>query len=156
MDQVRTLSAHRTSRRRMLVSGAAALVAFGTGSRTTAHDATPTPASSAAGTPEASPVGSPAATPVAPGPVFESTLQALKFLPPEIDIEAGTTVIWTNEDIVPHTVTHKVKVEDQLFASPFMTTGQTFSFTFDTPGVYPVFCLPHPFMTQTVVVSKKK
>ena len=54
---------------------------------------------------------------------------------------------------VAHTVTHKVKVEDQLFSSPFLAPGDTFSYTFEKPGKYPIFCLPHPFMSQTVVVS---
>lgn len=82
-------------------------------------------------------------------------MQSLKFIPPEIDIEAGTTVVWTNEDVVAHTVTHKVNVEDQLFASPFISPGQSFSYTFDKPGTYPIYCLPHPFMMQTVVVAAK-
>ena len=51
-------------------------------------------------------------------------MQSLKFIPPEIDIKVGTTVVWTNEDVVAHTVTHKVKVEDQLFASPLLAPGQ--------------------------------
>jgi amicyanin len=86
---------------------------------------------------------------------IESPTQGLKFLPPEIHIEAGTTVLWVNQDVVAHNVTHKVKLEDQLFDSPYLETGESFSFTFDEPGTYPVYCLPHPFMTQTVLVSKK-
>ncbi len=81
-------------------------------------------------------------------------MQSLKFIPDEIDIKAGTTVIWTNEDVVAHTVTHRVKVEDQLFASPLLAPGDTFSYTFDKAGTYPFYCMPHPFMTGSVVVSE--
>jgi len=154
MDRESSLLAYRMNRRALLAS-ATALAAFGPGVRASAHDKSPTPAASAAGKAEVSPVGSPAASPVITDPVFESLIQGLKFLPPEIHIEVGTTVVWTNEDVVAHTVTHKVKAEDQLFASPFLTTGQTFSYTFEEPGTYPIYCLPHPFMTQTVVVSEK-
>ncbi len=80
-------------------------------------------------------------------------MQSLKYIPQEIDIKVGTTVVWTNEDEVAHTVTHRAKVEDQLFSSPLLAPGETFSYTFDTAGMYGVYCLPHPFMTGTVVVS---
>ena len=89
------------------------------------------------------------------GPVFESTIHSFQFLPPEIDIEVGTTVVWTNNDVVAHTVTLRASGKDQLFSSPYLTPGQTFSYTFDKPGTYPIFCMPHPFMTQTVVVTEK-
>lgn len=160
MDQEDMLSSHRLGRRRLLTASATVLMAFRSGNRGAAIDGTPTPtataAPSGAGKSEASPVTSPVASPAITGPVFESTMRSLKYLPAKIDIEAGTTVIWTNKDVVAHTVTHKVKVEDQLFASPFISPGENFSFTFDKPGTYPVYCLPHPFMTQTVVVSAKR
>lgn len=131
-------------RRRLLALGVSALVGSLGLHRSAAHDPTATPAAS------------PAASPVASGPTFVSTIVSLKFTPPEIDIEAGTTVIWENRDVVSHTVTHKAKVEDQLFASPYIEPGKSFSFTFEKPGTYPVFCIPHPFMSQTVVVTEKK
>jgi plastocyanin len=145
-------------RRRFLSLAGAVLAAPFLDKSVTAADATatPTPAPSAAGVAEATPAGSPVASPVPTGPVFESTMESLKYLPPEIEISAGTTVVWTNKDVVAHTVTHKVKVEDQLFASPYLEPGQSFSYTFEKPGTYPVFCIPHPFMAQTVIVSEKK
>ena len=154
MDREPSLVTRRSNRRAFLAA-MGALSALGLSRTTEAHDTTPTPAPSAAGTPETAPQGTPIASPVVTGPVFESTIAALKYLPPEITIEAGTTVVWINNDVVAHTVTHKVKPEDQLFASPYLKTGEQFSYTFDKPGTYPVFCIPHPFMSQTVVVSEK-
>lgn len=154
MDSRTSHLGRRLNRRGFLSVAGAILAAPAFGGSVAA--ATPTPAASAAGVAEATPLASPAASPIAIGPVFESTMESLKFLPPEIEITAGTTVVWTNKDVVPHTVTHKVKVEDQLFASPFLLPGETFSHAFDTPGAYPVYCLPHPFMTQTVIVSDIK
>ena len=115
-----------------------------------AHDhATP-----AGGT--ASPVASPRAN--EPGPVFEASMESLKFVPAEIeDRSRDDPVTWTNNDTVTHTVgPTRSSSKIQLFGSPFLTPGQTFSYTFDKPGTYPVYCLPHPFMTQTVVVSEKR
>jgi outer membrane protein assembly factor BamB/plastocyanin len=113
-----------------------------------------TPAPSAAGEPEASPTITATEAPTPAGEVFEATMQSLKYIPEDIDIKVGTTVVWTNEDVVAHTVTHRAKVEDQLFSSPLLVPGETFSFTFETAGTYGIFCLPHPFMTGTVVVSE--
>lgn len=112
-----------------------------------------TPVPSAAGEPEASPTVAAAETPTPAGEVFEASMEGLKFIPAEIDISAGTTVTWTNNDVVAHTVTQRAKPEDQLFASPLLAPGERFSFTFDTPGTYAYFCMPHPFMAGTVVVS---
>ncbi len=112
-----------------------------------------TPIPSAAGEPEASPTVALTETPTPAGAVFEASMESLKYIPAVIEIAAGTTVVWTNDDVVAHTVTQRAKPEDQLFSSPLLAPGEGFSFTFDTPGTYEYFCMPHPFMAGTVVVS---
>ncbi len=147
--------APRLGRRRLLSGAGAAFVALVLGPPIDAHDGTPTSGESGTSSHIATSVGSPVASPISSGPVFEATMQSLKFLPPEIDIETGTTVVWTNKDVVAHTVTHRASAKDQLFSSPYLSPGQTFSYTFDKPGIYAIFCIPHPFMAQTVVVKKE-
>jgi len=141
----------RATRRRFVTASVAALLGgMWLGGRVPARAATPvaTPAAS----PAASPVASPAVgTPSPVGAVFEASMQSLKFIPQEIDISVGTTVVWTNKDSMAHTVTHRAA--KQLFASPLIMPGESFSYTFDRAGTYPYFCMPHPFMTGTVVVS---
>jgi plastocyanin len=39
------------------------------------------------------------------------------------------------------------------FHSPALGTGQSFRYTFTTPGRYDYLCTIHPFMTATVVVT---
>ena len=51
------------------------------------------------------------------------------FGPQELKVKAGTTVTWTNEDDIPHTV-----VSANTFRSKVMDTDGKFSFTFTTPG----------------------
>lgn len=160
MEQDASLLNLKMNRRRLAALGTGlAMLAVGS-TAVRAADPTSTPAPSAAGAAEATPSGSPAASPiaspVATGPLFEASMQGLKFLPPEIDIEAGTTVTWVNKDVVAHTVTHRAPPKDQLFASPYLNPGERFSYTFDEPGTYGIMCIPHPFMSQTVVVSEKK
>jgi amicyanin len=71
------------------------------------------------------------------------------FGPQELKVKAGTTVTWTNEDDIPHTVTSTT----QVFNSGALDTDQKFSFTFTTPGIYKYFCALHPHMTGSIVVE---
>jgi amicyanin len=66
----------------------------------------------------------------------------------ELKVKAGTTVTWTNEDDIPHTV-----VSQNNFRSKVLDTDGKYSFTFTTPGTYKYFCSLHPHMTGTVIVE---
>ena len=70
------------------------------------------------------------------------------FGPQELKVKAGTTVTWTNEDDIPHTV-----VSPNNFRSKVLDTDGTYTFTFTTPGTYKYFCSLHPHMTGTIVVE---
>jgi len=71
------------------------------------------------------------------------------FGPEKLTVKAGTTVTWTNEDDIPHTVASSTKA----FKSKALDTDDSFSFTFATPGTYEYFCSLHPHMVGTVVVE---
>ncbi len=80
------------------------------------------------------------------------------YSPRELAVAVGTTVTWTNDDSVVHTVTSgevagNVGEPDGIFDSGNMAKGDTFSYTFDTAGEFPYHCTPHPWMTGTVVAS---
>src|SRR5262249_7777662 len=86
-------------------------------------------------------------------PVWAADATAVKignftFGPQELRVKAGTTVTWTNEDDIPHTV-----LSPNNFRSKALDTDDTFSFTFTTPGAYKYFCSLHPHMTGTIVVE---
>jgi len=66
-----------------------------------------------------------------------------------ITIAAGTTVVWTNKDDVPHNVVS----DDKLFKSHVLDTGEHFEFTFKTAGTFAYFCSIHPRMTGKVIVK---
>jgi plastocyanin len=71
------------------------------------------------------------------------------FTPQEIKVKAGTTVIWTNRDDIPHTVTST----DLVFKSKTLDTDDKFTTTFTKAGTYPYFCSLHPKMTGKVIVE---
>jgi plastocyanin len=72
------------------------------------------------------------------------------FAPPVLTVAAGTRVVWTNRDDIPHTI---VGTDDpRSLRSPPLDTDETFAFTFGAPGQYRYFCSLHPHMQGTVVV----
>jgi plastocyanin len=79
----------------------------------------------------------------------EVNIDQFTFYPQRITVKAGTTVTWTNEDDVPHTVASSIK----FFKSKTLDTADKFSFTFTTPGTYAYVCSVHPYMTGAVVVE---
>ncbi|AJM92030.1 MULTISPECIES: plastocyanin/azurin family copper-binding protein [Nitrosopumilus] len=77
------------------------------------------------------------------------------YSPLNLEIPAGTTVTWVNDDSVPHNIQSidaKGKVI-QLFNSPPLNTGDRFEFTFDDEGVYKYYCSFHPWRVGLVTVS---
>ena len=111
----------------------------------------PTPTPAPARTDTARTPARPAPQP-APRPAARTssvTIKNLNYLKPKLEITAGTTVVWTNNDAVPHTVT----ATDRSFDSGLIQPGKTYRRTFTRPGTYNYFCTPHPFMKATVVVK---
>jgi plastocyanin len=80
----------------------------------------------------------------------EVAIDNFSFMPPDVEVAAGTEVTWTNQDDVAHTV----QDDAELFPeSEELASGETFSFTYDTAGEYPYICGIHPYMKGTVTVS---
>ena len=71
------------------------------------------------------------------------------FTPAKLSISVGTTVIWTNNDSVTHTVT----ADGGAFDSNNLSPGNTFSFTFSKAGTYTYHCKIHPSMMGTILVK---
>jgi plastocyanin len=73
-------------------------------------------------------------------PVATTEVQMVKsyrFDPKVIEIKAGDTVTWTNED----NFTHTVEVDGQ--EDHKVEQGESFSIKFDTPGTYHYVCTLH-------------
>jgi plastocyanin len=64
-------------------------------------------------------------------------------------IGVNNTVSWTNNDLIPHTVT----ASDGSFSSGNMNPGDSFAYTFTTPGTYTYHCSYHSWMKGTVIVK---
>ena len=96
-----------------------------------------------------------------------------KFDPPTVRVSVGDTVTWTNESPETHTVT--AYDEDLPEGATYFSSGgfdseedarsnlsdalidpdETFEVTFDEPGTYDYFCIPHEGsgMKGTIIVE---
>ncbi|RAG81276.1 plastocyanin [Streptacidiphilus pinicola] len=97
----------------------------------------------------ASAAPTPAGVPVATDSV---AIKNFAFAPAAITVKVGTRVTWTNQDSDAHTVTSQNNTGP--LNSQALNTGQSFSYTFTTPGTYHYLCTIHPFMTATVTVTR--
>ncbi len=71
------------------------------------------------------------------------------FDPPDLTINVGDTVQWTNTDFAPHTSSSDTAV----WNSGTLTNGQTFSFTFNSTGTFPYHCGIHASMMASITVA---
>jgi len=77
------------------------------------------------------------------------------FIPSTVTIDVGGEVIWENADTMSHTITSGTAAggPDGHFDSSLVMAGSTFSHTFDEAGTFDYFCMVHPWMVGSVVVS---
>lgn len=68
----------------------------------------------------------------------------------ELKVQVGDTVTWNNADEARHSVTSTTGSE---LASDLFGRGESFSYTFATPGTFAYFCEVHPEMRATIVVA---
>jgi plastocyanin len=84
----------------------------------------------------------------------EVAMRNTTFQPEEIAVAPGTTVTWTNEDSLQHTVTSGTRGNPTELFDETVPGGGSFSFTFEEPGTYEYFCSIHPGMSGVVVVEE--
>lgn len=77
------------------------------------------------------------------------------YIPLNAQVIAGTTVVWINDDAVPHTVQSQDEKGNVigLFNSDILKTGDRFAYKFEKSGVYNYFCTLHPWRVGLVTVT---
>jgi nitrite reductase (NO-forming) len=89
------------------------------------------------------------------------------YSPADVTVPAGTTVTWVNQDSVGDTVTEgdpnsPKQAGQRVFDSSgeaangkvgLIAAGESWSYTFTTPGTYEYYCIVHPYMIGYVTVT---
>jgi len=72
-----------------------------------------------------------------------------------VEIMIGDTIVWKNGDVAVHTVTSGTATEgpDNIFDSGLFGPGKSYSYKFTETGHYPYYCLVHPWMEGTIIVT---
>jgi plastocyanin len=104
--------------------------------------AVPTDAESARST-----IGPPAPA----GSIIEAEVSRFSYAPEAIRVEAGSTVVWTNGDDTPHTITFTDDAGGSTGRLP--ESGDAVLAAFDQPGTYGYFCSLHNHMAGVVIVT---
>ncbi len=92
-------------------------------------------------------------TQIAAAPTEAATIKTFQFQPKALEVRAGTTVTWTNDDNIEHTVTSGTpEAPVGNFDSGAFGKGKNFSAVFQTPGEYTYFCAKHKSMRGMVKV----
>lgn len=76
------------------------------------------------------------------------TIQLMKFIPEELNVNAGDTVIWINKGLVAHTVK---SYQDNKFYSDTLQPGKTWTFVAKDSATY--YCSIHPTMQGKLVLK---
>lgn len=81
----------------------------------------------------------------------EVRIEKMKFVPGEVRVKAGDTVLWKSyERRGYHTVWFK---DEGVAESEPMFPEESWQRTFDKPGTYQYICGPHPEMVGRVIVE---
>lgn len=122
----------------IIVGGIYFFSSQGSNTPTPAYNTNPTPT---AYVPKATPV------PTAVQIIHNVSISNFAFLPANITVRKGETIVWTNKDPMTHTVT------GGDMKSSALGQNQTFSFTYDKTGTFTYHCSIHPRMTGIITVT---
>jgi YVTN family beta-propeller protein len=78
------------------------------------------------------------------------TISGFAFKPATLEVSAGETVTWVNDDGGPHSIA----VMNGRASDPVMP-GSSYSANFDRPGTYDYLCSIHPYMSGKILVTER-
>ena len=81
-------------------------------------------------------------------PARTVVIDDMQFAPARLQVGRGERIVWTNKDLVPHTVTAR----DGSFDSHAIAPGGSWSLVASRAGAVDYACLYHPAMVAHLVV----
>jgi plastocyanin len=86
----------------------------------------------------------------AQSPVVHPILvEGTSFTPQTLTVSPGDTIVWTNRDPFPHTVTAR----NGQFDSGVVEEGHSWKYTAKSKGEFPYFCTLHQTMKGVLIVK---
>ena len=75
-------------------------------------------------------------------------IKGMLFVPAQLDVSVGDTIVWTNADVLPHTVTSG-EPSAKTFDSKSIDSKQQWTYEVTAAGEYAYVCSFHPTMHGT-------
>lgn len=85
----------------------------------------------------------------AQGKVHTVVIEAMRYAPEVIEVNAGDTVVWKNRDAFPHTAT----AQDRSFDSGEIASAGEWKLVAQKKGVFSYVCTLHPTMKASLIVK---
>ncbi len=73
-------------------------------------------------------------------------IEGMHYVPERLTVRHGDRIVWKNQDLVPHTVTH------EAFDSQLIAPDASWSLVARKPGRYLYHCKLHPGMHAVLIV----
>ena len=83
--------------------------------------------------------------------LVRATMSSLAFVPATIEASVGDTVVWRNDDLVPHTV----DAADDSWTSGQLKPAQEFRHVVREPGRVDLKCKYHPSMQGEIIARSR-
>ena len=78
-------------------------------------------------------------------------MEGMKFSPPTLRIRSGDTIVFKNNDLVPHTATAK---QGEVFDSGIVKPGESWTFAPKFHATIPYVCIFHPTMEGRIEMER--
>ena len=82
---------------------------------------------------------------------YQVEIKGMQYVPAQLTVDVGDTIVWTNNDVLPHTVTSGVP-SPTTFDSKEIGANATWSLTVSAAGDYTYNCSYHPTMHGQLTV----
>jgi plastocyanin len=92
----------------------------------------------------------PAALASVAGRTHTVAMEGMKFSPSTLRIQAGDTIVFKNNDLVPHTATAKQR---EVFDSGIINPGESWTFVPKFHAAVPYVCTFHPMMEGRIEMA---
>ncbi len=77
-------------------------------------------------------------------------IKTFAFSPEQLTVSPGDTILWVNQDIVPHLL----NIANNQWQSPVIEEGQSWEMVVNEQGSYAYLCVFHPQMTGAFATNQ--
>ncbi len=87
-------------------------------------------------------------------PSISVSIEDLSFIPAQLSVTVGATVVFINRDRLPHSVVGTLGEKEQFRSEGQLDQDESFAIVLDEPGLIEVSCGIHPRMRARLSVTR--